>query len=411
MTILSIVIILFQTINLGRCAQLYYDLKDLEVLEREHNFEEFLLHVNDIRPSERGKHWREMFQVMAMGSIDYKIKIRDFSLTTYRDIEKISRSEAMHDDQFFQLKRSIYAKKFFTECFKQIPKISEFMSESLADSIKNKASKNLCETELSSFWFYSKKDPDVGLELAAILENNQSLLKTWPFYERAIKDSIAEFYCKKPEIQRAIVNKLYEESNNVDFLGNYKSLVNRIVPEICFEQILGPLKELLSSNKSSGLNKEMALNILEAKQKLSKDEEYFYSILYLLDGPIVGDKMNLAWKRVEELGENYQKRLKILGQIEKIPLIPDKIFKDPNHPRHKAIINLFAKNFPEYLNYYGMTCVKYINHQGSEFLNVSSSFQCREFLKAAQGTLTNKKGIGLPWISDSINRQYSGLKK
>lgn len=411
MIITSIVIIFFQSINSGQCTQVNYDLKDLEVLEREHNFEEFLLHVNDIRPSERGKHWKEMFQVMAMGLIEYKIKTRDFTLATYREIEQIGRSSAMNNDQFFQLKRSIYAKKFFSECFNQIPKINESSPESLTDSIKNKSSKTLCESELSSFWYYSKKDPDIGLDLATILESNHSTLKTWPFYEVAVRDSIAEFYCKKPEIQRAIINKLYAESSSDEFGGNYKSLVNRIVPETCFLQLLGPLKESLSSSKSSGLNKEMALNILGAKQKLSKDEEDLYSILFLLDGPIVGDKMNIAWNKVEALSENYQKRLKILAQIEKLPLIPDKIFKDPNQPRHKTIINLFAKNFPEYLNYYGMTCIKYLNHQASESLNVSSSFQCHEFLKAAASTLKNNKGFGAPWISDSINRQYSGLKK
>ncbi|RPJ79307.1 MAG: hypothetical protein EHM20_01770, partial [Alphaproteobacteria bacterium] len=80
MTISSVAFLFFQSINLGHSAEVYYDLKDLEVLEREKNFEEFLLHVNDIRPSERGKHWKEMFQGMAMGMVDYKIKTRDFSL-------------------------------------------------------------------------------------------------------------------------------------------------------------------------------------------------------------------------------------------------------------------------------------------------------------------------------------------
>lgn len=401
MTISTAALLLFQSINLGHSAQVYYDLKDLEVLEREKNFAEFLLHVNDIRPSERDKHWKEMFQNMAMGMVDYKIKTRDFSLATFREIEAIGRSSAMNDDEFFQLKRSIYAKKFFTDCFKK----ATLLSESSADS------KNLCESELSSFWYFSKKDPDMGLDLAAILENAKSTMKIWPFYERATKDSIANFYCKKVEIQKAIMNKFYEESFKSEFDGNYKGLVERTVSESCFNELVAPLKESLTSIKSNGIHKEMSLSILEAKGKLNKEEQDLYAILFLLDGPVVGDKMNIAWKKVEALGENYQNRQKILTQIKNLAIIPDKIFKDPNLPRHKAIINLFAKNFPEYLNYYGTTCIKYIGNTSETPLNVSSSIQCNEFLKAAQRTIKEENGQSIPWISDTVERQYSGLKK
>jgi len=344
---------------------------------------------------------------MAMGMVDYKIKTRDFSLATFREIETIGRSSAMNDDSFFQLKRSIYAKKFFTDCFKK----ASLVSESTPESPKNGIDKNLCETELSSFWYFSKKDPDIGLDLAAILENAKSTIKVWPFYERATKDSIANFYCKKIEIQQAIMNKLYEESFKTEFDGNYKTLVNRTISESCFNELVAPLKESLTSIKSTGLNKDMSLSILEAKGKLNKEEQDLFAILFLLDGPVVGDKMNIAWKKVEALGENYQNRQKILTQIKNLAVIPDKIFKDPNLPRHKAIINLFAKNFPEYLNYYGTTCVKYINNTSEAPLNVSSSVQCSEFLKAAQRTLKEEKGQGTPWISDTVERQYSGLKK
>ena len=181
--------------------------------------------------------------------------------------------------------------------------------------------------------------------------------------------------------------------------------------ENCFIEITGALKESLSSIESNGLEKEMALNILEAKGELTQDELDLYAILFLLDGPVVGDKMNIAWKKIEALVDNYPKRQKLLALIEKLPIIPDKIFKDPNLPRHKAIINLFAKNFPEYLNYYGSTCVKYISNSGTKALNVSSSYQCNQFLRAAQSINREDKGSNIPWISDSVERLYSGIKK
>jgi hypothetical protein len=390
------------SINSAFAVQPLYNLKDLEVLERDKNFEEFLLHVNDIRPSERDKHWREMYQSMAMGQIDYKIKTKDFTKPAFEQIEQISRNSALSKDEFFQLKRSIYAKKYFAECFKK--------TEIVSEAEKKSKDKNICESELNSFWYFSKKDADTGLDLAGILESNASTLNRWPFYSPAVKDSIANFYCQKPNVQSAVIKKIYEESYNSDFDGHYKNLIERVVSDKCFDELIAPLKSTLSSINSSGLDKEMAMNLLEAKGKLTSEEKDLYAILYLLDGPVVGDKMNIAWKKVEALTDNFQKRQKLLSEIKKLQVIPDKIFKDPNLPRHKAIINLFARNFPEYLDYYGTACVKFLKNDSLSTINVSSSFQCSEFLKAAEANRSEKTSISSPWISDSVHSQYSALK-
>ena len=275
---------------MGHSAQIYYDMKDLEVLERDKNFEEFLMHVNDIRPSERSRHWKEMYQNMAMGLVDYKIKTRDFSLDTFRQIEQIARSSAMNNDEFFQLKRSIYAKKFFSECFRK--------SSLTVENLKKDEERNLCSTELSSFWFFSKKDPDLGLDLAAILTEYKSTDKIWTYFNPAVKDVNANIFCKKPAVQHAIMDKLYQETFSHDFNGNYKLLINKTCSESCFEEIVVPLKAALTSIESNGLEKELALNILESKSKLSPDELDLYAVLFLLDGPVVGDKMNIAWKKI-----------------------------------------------------------------------------------------------------------------
>lgn len=376
-----------------------YTLKDLSVLEQEKNFEEFLEHVNDIRPSERQKLWKDMYQSMAMEMVDYKLKTRDFSMKTYRHIESIGRSNALANDEFFQLKRALYAKKFFTECYQQA---SSQKSEERAEGIKT------CDTELSSFWYFSKKDADIGLELAKLIERYPSTVKTWPFYQRAINDSIANLYCEKPDIQRAVINKLTEESFQNDFDGNYKNLIQRLVPEKCFAKLVTPLRLALKSSITNGLEKEMAMNLLSAKGLLSKDEEDLFAIIYLLDGPVVGDKMNLAWKRVEDLSSKYRPRQKILEEIKALPIIPDKIFKDPKLPRHKAIINLFAKNFPELLNYYGESCVSYLENKSETSSNIASSVQCHEFLKTAREV---KKTDNTEWVSDSVELKYSGLRR
>ncbi|MBC7713141.1 MAG: hypothetical protein H7177_07365 [Rhizobacter sp.] len=376
-----------------------YTLKDLSVLEREKNFEEFLTHVNDIRPSERLKLWKDMYQSMALEMVDYKLKTKDFSMKTYKHIESIARSSAMTDDEFFQLKRSMYAKKFYGECYKQA---STLTSKDKGEGFKT------CDGELNSFWYFSKKDPDIGLDLAKIVELYPSSVKTWPFYQTAVNDPISPLYCEKPDIQRAIINKLTQESFDKDFDGNYKNLIKRFIPEKCFVKVVAPLRLALQSTITNGLEKEMAMNLLSSKGLLSKEEEDLYAILFLLDGPVVGDKMNIAWKKVEDLSSQYAKRQKLLNEIKKLPLIPDKVFTDASLPRNKAIINLFAKNFPEYLNFYGESCVNYLENKSESSGNIASSVQCNEFLRTARAV---KKSDNTEWVSDSVDTKYSALKK
>lgn len=49
-----------------------YNLLDLEALERENNPEEFIHHVFDVRPSERGALWKKMYDNMACAFIEKK---------------------------------------------------------------------------------------------------------------------------------------------------------------------------------------------------------------------------------------------------------------------------------------------------------------------------------------------------
>ena len=391
-------LLVYHSLTVLNAANLY-SLKDLQVLEQEKNFEEFLMHVNDIRPSERQKLWKDMYQSMAMELVDYKTRTKDFSMQAYRQIEDIGRSSALFNDEFFQLKRSIYAKTFFSECYNQA---SEKKDAQKTAGIKT------CDSELNSFWYFSKKDADVGLEFAKLIERHPSTLNSWPFYQRAINDSIANLYCEKPDIQRAVIKKLTEASFEADFDGNYKTLINRFIPDKCFGKIIPSLRLGLQSTITNGLEKEMAMNLLSAAGKLTKEEEDLYAVLYMLDGPVVGDKMNLAWKKIEDLSTQYTKRIKILAQIKALPLIPDKIFKDAGLPRNKAIINLFAKNFPEYLNFYGESCVKYLENKSEFTGNIASSLQCNVFLKTAAEL---KKTEDTEWVNDSVQRSYSGLRK
>jgi len=373
-------------------------LKDLEALEKEKNYEEFLRHAMDIRPSERLKLWRDMYQSMAMEMIDSKIRDRDFTLENFKNIEDLGRSSLLYNDEFFQLKRASFARNFFNECYKKASDSTEQ---------PNKYTFKICDQQMQGFWSNSKRDPDIGLELAALVEKYPSTLATWQFYERAITDkTVAPIYCDRPQVQKAIIKKLALETFSADFNGDYLKLSNRVIPEKCFAKLIPTLKEMTSSPLTNGLEKEMAMNILEAKGKIPESEQDLLAVIYLLDGPVVGDKMNVSWAKVEKLGENFTKRKENLEKMKSLPTIPDKIFKDPELPRHKAIINLFAKNFPEYLNYYASICVDLLDTKKEMPSNIGSGFQCSQFLKTAQEIKD-----GPQWMSDSVQSRYSALKK
>ena len=386
---------LFLSVHLE--ANQLYSLKDLSVLEKEKNFEEFLAHVNDIRPSERLKQWKEMYQSMAMVMIDEKLKIKDFSLVTYKKIESLSRTNTLLNDEVFQLKRSQYSKKFFTECY--------------SGQIKNTdlpVTTALCDDELSSFWHFSRKDPDLGIELARIVEKNNGKINTWLFYQKAINDNTAPIYCEKPDVQRAIIKKITQEIFDSEFNGQYGTLLKRLIPDKCFVKLISPLRMALESPQSTGLDKEISFQLLDVSKNLKSMEYYYYAVLYLIDEPLTGERMNVSWKKIEELSEKYGLRMEILDKIKSTNILPDKIMRSPATKRNKAIIHLLAKHFPEFLDYYAKSCLDYLQYKNDPTRPVTTGFQCHEFLKTAQEV---KKNENIQWISDSIQTRFSALKK
>jgi hypothetical protein len=378
-------------------ANQLYSLKDLAALEKEKNFEEFLAHVNDIRPSERMKLWRDMYQSMAMEMIDYKLKTKDFSLATFKKIENLSRSNTLLNDEFFQLKRSLYAKKFFSECYSGQTKNGDI-------SVNTKQ----CDDELSTFWYFSKKDPDIGLEMAKIVEKNNGKMNTWNFYQKAVSDTLAPLYCEKPEVQRALIQKVTQEVFDPEFNGEYGTLLKRIIPDKCFVKLVNPLRLVLESTQSSGLDKEISFQLLDASKNLKPIDYYYYATLYLIDEPVTGEKMNVSWKKIEELAEKYSLRMEILEKIKGANVLPDKVMRSPSNKRNKAIIHLFAKHFPEFLDYYAKSCLDYLQYKNSPNRPVTTGFQCHEFLKMAKSVKQNEN---IEWVSDSVQTRFSSLKK
>ena len=365
-----------------------YSMDDFIVLSNERNFKEFLEHVNDVRPSERSNRWKTMYKQMVIDMINYKSTTNDYKKESFQLIENHARSSALFKDEALQIKRNDYVKKYLKTCFSALEKNS-----------------SSCLSDLQSYWFFSNKDPDMALHLANLIETHSTGTNAWSYYAVAIKDAGNNYYCNRPEVQKAIFDKINADTFSSGFDNNYKKLITSNIPMECFNKLTTRLREMVRSTDANGLSKELALNLMTETKLLKENESELYATIYLSDGPVVGDRMNISWKIIENLGRNFSQRQKVLEEVKKLSVIPDYTFKHPKNLRNKAIINLFHQNFPELLNYYGESCLNYITH--SKDSNISS-YQCKEFLAEASD-LKNKEKID--WINDKISTQYSATKK
>lgn len=370
-----------------------YTLDDLRALQTQKNFTEFLEHVNDIRPSQRLENWQSMYRSMLLELVDYKLKLEAYDKESFKFIEEHANKSNFKNDERLQLKRNLYAKNYFNRCYK-------------TNDSKQLAS---CDSELKKFWTFSNNDSDLGIDFSKLTEANRSKLDSWEFIGSTLSDKDSAFYCNKPEIQQQILNRFTALSFQDGFDNDYKKLISNNVSNECFLKMKDFLKGKLLSSSTSSIDRELALNLLSSKKLLSDLEEDVFAVLYLSDGPVVGDKMNLAWKRVEALGLNQTRRQSVLKIIQGLPQIADHTLKNADNQRNKAIINLLATHFPEFLNHYGKECLAYISFQSDDKTQVRNR-QCKTFLEMAN-TQKTPSALAPNWVSDVIKTQFSGLKK
>lgn len=388
------IVTLAYLLNVPVWAGELYTLEDLKALQTQKNFNEFLEHVNDIRPSQRLENWQSMYRTMLLDLIDYKIKLDSYDKESFKSIEAHASKSNFKGDERLQLKRNLYAKNYFNKCYKNKTDDKQIAS---------------CDDELKKFWTFSNNDSDLGLEFAKMIQQNRSKLDSWEFVGSSLSDKDYSFYCNNPEIQQQVLNRFTSLSFQDGFDNNYKKLISSNVSNECFLKMKDFLKAKLLASSTASIDRELALNLLSSQKMLSELEEDVFAVLYLSDGPVVGDKMNLAWKRVEALGLNQTKRQGVLKIIQGLPQIADHTLKNPENQRNKAIINLLATHFPEFLNHYAKECLSYISFTADEKTQVRNR-QCQNFLEVAN---SQKKSTSLSpdWVSDVIKIQYSGLKK
>lgn len=356
-----------------------YSITDLETLEQEKNYEEFLVHARDIRPSKRQKHWKEMVYTMGVGYIEQKTKFKSFNKKEFNFIEKISLWPSLKNDEFFAIKRQSFSLRYFNNCFRLD---------------QNKAE---CNTQLQSFWYSSRQSPDLAIELQKLLKKYAPDQDTWKFTQIIIKSKISSFYCTKTSAQKRIFIHLSKalKSNSI----SPKDVINKTMNNACWNKLVPNLKSSLLSRDQS--ISTLSYKMLKSKKSIAEKTEDLFLTHFVLTRPFNGDIFNKAWTTIYKIGQSYKRRNNLIKSLKSMDPLPGKIFSHPDLKKRKTIIRFLTQNIPEYIDFYAISCVNYLKGIG-EFPTGNPTMECPELFKTSKGT---------KWVKQKVQVMYSGIKK
>lgn len=360
-----------------------YSLNDLEILKKDGNFEEFLQHANDIRPSERNSHWREMSNEMANQYISSKLKRKLFDRKTFIEIESLSRRSPIKNNNFFLNRRTLYGTSYLEHCFEN-----------------SRSKKSDCINDFETLWNNTSEGPekaDFGIKLGHLAEKYRIPTNFWNLYSNGLKSNMANFYCNNPSVRKTLFGKLGKIINTSNSEIEIKTNMKKIIHTECWNSFVPYLKSLLSSKNK--IIKEHAYILLKLKNNLLTEEKDFYLSLNLLENPVVGSIFNEAWSTMKEIGQNYKRRQLVLQKLKKLDPLPGILFDIRDRGKKNIIIEFLAQNIPEYLNFYASTCLDYLDGKKT-FPNGNPTIECHQLFKSSKE---------MNWIKTGLQKRYADL--
>lgn len=349
-----------------------YDIKDLEVLESNKSYKEFLDHATDVRPSQRGKHWSEMVGNMAVGFIKSKITQKAFDKENFDYIEKLRRIPALASNDYFLHKRKDFGLSYLETCHA-----------------------STCKKDILSFWYSSKrKDGETAKKLALNLRQVDPNASLIPFLKIIGHDDYALYHCKKPWVQQEIFS-IVTEPLRMEKFDKVKSTLNLIAGVECWKSLRPVIHQALI--QGPGLKQDYAFSLLKTRNDLTQEWEDFYYISYFLGSPTPGNTFNQSWNRMKILGQNYSRRIKVLRKLKTIDPLPGRLFSLVDSGKKNTLMKYFKKHFPEYITHYSKTCISYLSGKVS-FDNGNPTPDCDNLFAEN-------------YVEDRIKRKYSALKK
>lgn len=363
---------------ISRALSQIYDLKDLEVLEKQGNYREFLSHALDIRPSQRTALWDKMTQDMAVGRIKELMSNGEVGLNHFTEIEKLALWPILKKDDYFQLKRNDFFLSFLANCFQKTPQE--------------------CSVQRDHFWPRATQNIDLASDILRITPIGAKNARSRPQLEYIFADKLAAAFCQKDHIQQWAFEMITQElSTQSD--AHIQSFALKRINKDC-AQAIGPfLKQKLLSDVGAKSSSALAIFLKETGELKGLELEVYY-VTYLLQSPQKGDVMNWAWNFLQGLAENLPKRVELLDAINKFDPLPGQIFKDADKNKRKVIMKAFATNFPEYLREFGQTCLNYLRGLG-HYPRGNPTIECPQFMQAVEA---------YHLLPPQINHQYQAIQ-
>lgn len=374
---LLVLIFLTQPFATATAATIKYDIKDLEALEADGSYREFLEHALDVRPSDRSKHWREMQANMAVTFIKDAIIKKLYRPEILTVVEELSNRPGLKDDALFFMKRADYVLAYLKTCRDQA---IELLSSKPELSSKKMAS---CRKSLWSIWNNtSQKDyyPDFVFALAKENYRMGEANSSWPIIEKALVHPDSQHHCADPAIALALFEKIKIPALEITDKQELKKTIQELAHPECLKVFANQIKAgmIAPSNTKKREFRDVAYRLLDAMDQLTQIEKDLYFTLFILDGPSIGPTFNQAWSNTEQLGQNHKRRDQLLDRLKTYDPLPDGIFTIANSKKTKVVMEFLSKNVPEYLEYYAETCLDFIEGK-RPFPNGNPTVGCKQF--------------------------------
>lgn len=360
-----------------------YSKEDLKVLAEENNFNEFILHAQDIRPSQRDDWWKEQLRRMGKKFIEERIAKNDFSTDTHDKIESLYALPAIKEDEFVSTRREEYNRALIKNCFQ----------------FNNKME---CYKTMNNFWESTKGSinrPEIALEIASLLDQYNIQTEKWKYFATITTGKTATFYCGRENIKQVVIQQLINKFSRVSDSSKFDQQTKEVANEDCIDKMILDLKQLLTSEDK--VKAEMSYHLLLSRKKIDELESNAFLISFIMMGPVVGETFNQSWNMLEQLGKNYELRMKVLARLQQYDPLPDELVNSANKKKRDLLLDMMNKNFPEYVDFYARTCLDYLEGKKS-FPNGNPTKYCRQFFQLSK----NKE-----WPNSGLKMRYESLPK